>query len=299
MKKLYYSISLLLCLIYTNAQVGIGTNNPMSTIDVRGSIQTAFREISTNTTLTNSDHYVTFVGTTASTITLPAIATGANNYAGRIYRIKNASTQNLTVVASNSNTIRATNVPVTSFIVPPASYVEVVNNTNTAASSAAWDLSYVAQPYNMNVNFYGTTLKIPNFSAAITNHSSTSFDSGSGTDQWWVISNTSTSYSISASSTTTTVPNYVRPSKMTIVYEYQGTAFDTNNLNPIITVGNSSSFPDVFTASFNGFSTVSGKTRLTITISRMDLIGAESSSNNSNWGGSAFFMNVLFTKKTY
>ena len=85
---------------------------------------------------------------------------------------------------------------------------------------------------------------------------------------------------------------------MTIVYEYQGTQFDLTNLHPVLTVGNTSAFPDVFTVSFGGFTTVANKTRLTLTVSRIDFIGVESGSN-SNWQGSDFFINALFTKKLF
>lgn len=276
------------------AQVGIGTQVPNSTLDVRGSLQTAFKEITASTTLGVNDYYVTYNGTAAVTpspvVTLPIIATGTSSYNGRIYRIKNVSTQNVRVQASGSNTIRATNVPVNSFIVNPGCYVEIVNNTNTGENTANWDLSYTAQPYAPNVSLYGATLKIPPHTTTVSNHNTILYDSGTGTDIWWLISNSSTTFTVSGTN--------IKPSKMTLVYEYQGTGFDLTNLHPLLTVGNTSSYPDVFTVSFGGFTTVANKTRLTLTVSRVDFIGTETTSN-SNWLGGEFFVNALFTKKVF
>ncbi|WP_312557865.1 hypothetical protein [Empedobacter brevis] len=291
MKKNYLLFVTLLFSSFTIAQVGVGTSTPNSTLDVRGSLQTAFKEISSSVTLGLNDYYTTYNGANDATITLPVIGTGTSSFNGRIYRIKNATTKRVTVRASGSNTIRATSVPVTSFIIEAGCYVEVVNNTNTAATSATWDLSYIAQPYTPNVSIYGTTLKIPHFTANISNHNSTAYDSGTGTDVWWVISSTSSSQALNANTS-------IRPSKMTIIYEYQGTAFDINNLHPILTAGNTTSFPDVFTVSFGGFSEVGGKTRLTLTVARVDLIGTDGGSN-SNWQGTGFFINTLLTKKLF
>lgn len=291
MKKNYLLTTTLLLTSLTNAQVGVGTTTPNSTLDVRGSLQTAFKEITTNTTLGINDYYVTYNGANDATITLPVIATGVNTFNGRIYRIKNVTTKRVTVKATGTNTIRATNVPVSSFIIEPGCYVEVVNNSNTGTTDATWDLSYIAQPYAPNVSLYGTTLKIPPHTTSISNHNSTAYDSGSGTDVWWLISNTSTSYDLAAN-------NYIKPSKMTIIYEYQGAAFDLTNLHPVLTIGNTSSYPDVFTVSFGGFSTVSSKTRLTVTVSRVDFLGAQNG-QNSNWQGGEFFINALFTKKLF
>ena len=275
------------------SQVGIGTNLPNSTLDVRGSLQTAFKEITSDVQLGLNDYYITYNGLNDATLTLPVVASAQNSFNGRIYRIKNVTTKKVTIKASGSNTIRATNVPVTSFIIEPGCYAEIVNNTNTGASSATWDLSYIAQPYAPNVSLYGATLRIPPHNVIISDHNNSSYDSGTGTDRWWVVSNTPVSYELQSSTNA-----YIKPSKMSITYEYQGTPFDLTNLHPVLTVGNISSYPDVFTVSFGGFNTVSNKTRLTLTVSRVDFIGTQSGSN-SNWQGADFFINALFTKKLY
>src|SRR4051812_1868901 len=97
---LFISIS---CCI--NAQIGVGTTSPNSTLDVRGSISTSLRKFTTSSTATISDNVLIFTGTTASTITLPTAAL----ITGRTYRIKNSSTTNptpaLTVATTSAQTI--------------------------------------------------------------------------------------------------------------------------------------------------------------------------------------------------
>jgi hypothetical protein len=70
-----------------NAQVGIGTTTPNSTLDVRGSISAGYRAFTTTTAAIASDNMLVFTGTTATTVTLP----DATTCAGRTYYIKNAS----------------------------------------------------------------------------------------------------------------------------------------------------------------------------------------------------------------
>ncbi len=113
----YPPISILTCMknhlvivlcIYVNivnAQVGIGTTSPVSTLDVRGSLSLNYRSFSSSTTASSTDNTLIFSGTTAATITLP----DASTCAGRIYAIKNASTTNplpaVTIATTSSQTI--------------------------------------------------------------------------------------------------------------------------------------------------------------------------------------------------
>lgn len=294
MKKSLLSLAFISLAYYSHAQVGVGTNSPNSTLTVEGSLETAYKEVSANTTLTAADHYVTFSGSTAGTITLPAVGSGITSFTGRIYRIKNVSTANVTLAASSGNTLRAQASPVSTFTLQPGTYVEVVNNAS--ATAATWDISFVGVPSNTNVEIYGTQLKIPphnlsTFQADFTNHSITKYDTpATATDAaWWVISKTSTDYSHSAS--------YTKASKMTIVYEYQGTPFNLANMYPMLTAGNDQSFPDLFNANFVTLKNdgTSNRTRLTVVVSRADFTGNDTS-NNSNWGGT-FLLNVLLAKK--
>ncbi len=74
------------------SQVGIGTTSPNSMLDVRGAMSLSYRSFTGNTTIGNNDNTVVFTGNSNSTVTLP----DASSCTGRIYRIKNASTETIT-----------------------------------------------------------------------------------------------------------------------------------------------------------------------------------------------------------
>ncbi|PIF46548.1 hypothetical protein CLU96_3586 [Chryseobacterium sp. 52] len=277
-----------------SAQVGIGTTRPNSTLAVAGSVGADYKQITATTyNITATDHYVTYDGTGNATFTLPVIGTGTTSYTGRIYKLKNISASSITLQASSGNTLRIDNTPVTSFVIPTGAYAEVVNNSNTTGGT--WDLSFTVLPKPSNVEIYGVQLIIPphaNGTAPIadwTGHTNSSFDSGTGTDSWWIISKASTTFAHTAA--------FSNASRMMLVYEYQGTPFNVTNMYPILTAGNNSSFPDIFTASFVSLANVSGKTRLTVSVSRIDFIGTNGS-NNSNWTGT-FLLNLLLARKLY
>lgn len=292
MKK-YLSI-LLFGGVLLNAQVGINTSTPNSTLAINGSLGAGYKQVTaTSYSILATDHYITYNGTGNATFTLPAIGSGTTSYTGRIYKIKNISTSNITLQASGGNTLRIDNTPVSSFVIPLGAYAEVVNNSNTTGGT--WDLSFTVLPKPSNVEIYGTQLSIPPHGAGSpgvldwTNHANTSYDTGSGSDLWWVISKTSITNAHTA--------NFSNTSRMTIVYEYQGTPFNVSNMYPILTAGNNSSFPDVFTASFVSLanSGTGGKTQLTVSVARVDFIGSNGS-NNSNWTGT-FLLNLLLARK--
>jgi len=136
---------LILCVIFagkTFAQVGVNTTNASSTLSVNGSVQAKYNQVTASYTLTINDHYLSYSGTADATITLPTVGAGVTSFAGRIYRIKNISSNTLSLVPSNGNLLRVDNLAGTpSFLIPPGHYVEVVNNINT--SSATWDISFL------------------------------------------------------------------------------------------------------------------------------------------------------------
>ena len=90
-----------------DAQIGIGTTSPNSTLDVRGSLSLNYRTFTASTTAASTDNTLLFTGTTAVTVTLPDAATCT----GRIYSIKNASVTSplpvLTIATTSSQTIDA------------------------------------------------------------------------------------------------------------------------------------------------------------------------------------------------
>ncbi|NIF06573.1 hypothetical protein F3J23_14080 [Chryseobacterium sp. Tr-659] len=277
-----------------SAQVGINTTTPNSTLAINGSLRAGYTQITaTSYTILPTDHYITYNGTADATFTLPVIGTGTSSYTGRIYKIKNISPAGITLQASSGNTLRIDNTPVSSFVIPTGAYAEVVNNSNTTGGT--WDLSFTVLPKPSNVEIYGTQLSIPPHAlgttaiADWTNHGNASYDTGTATDRWWVISKTSVDNAHFA--------GYSNASRMTIVYEYQGAPFNVTNMYPILTAGNNSSFPDVFTASFVSLANngTAGRTRLTVSVARVDFVG-NNGANNSNWTGT-FLLNVLLARK--
>ena len=127
-------------------RVGIGTVTPNSTLAVEGSLETAYKEITAAaTTLSATDHYVTYNGTAAATITIPAAATGTASFTGRIYKIKNISGQIVKIQASGTEMLRNSDATgVASFDLLPGNYVELVNNSQTTGGT--WDVSYITIP---------------------------------------------------------------------------------------------------------------------------------------------------------
>jgi len=91
--------------LVSNAQIGIGTTSPNTTLDVRGSLAINTRSFSTTSeSVLSTDYALLFTGTTACTLTLPT-AVGCT---GRIIHIKNANTSSvpvLTVATTASQTI--------------------------------------------------------------------------------------------------------------------------------------------------------------------------------------------------
>jgi hypothetical protein len=103
MKALITSVLVTFLCAVSFAQVGVGTTSPHSTLDVRGSLSTAYRAFTANTSAATSDNMLVFTGTSAASITLPdAIAC-----VGRSYWIKNASsnTSLLTIATTSSQTV--------------------------------------------------------------------------------------------------------------------------------------------------------------------------------------------------
>ncbi|PKF73957.1 hypothetical protein [Chryseobacterium sp. PMSZPI] len=292
MKKCIWALSLMSLSLF-HAQTGINTTTPNSTLTVNGSFEADYKEITSSAyNITSNDYYLTYNGASNATFTLPSIGTGNLSFSGRIYRIKNISGSNLSIQASNGNTLRSDNAPVSTFVVAAGAYAEIVNNNNT--NGGTWDLTYTPaiSKFN-NAELYVTQLLIPphstNNAADWTNHANTGYDTGTGSDAWWVISKASSPYTHTATTSS--------PSRMTIVYEYQGLPFNISKMYPLLTAGNNSSFPDVYSASFVGLANngTGGKTRLTISVARIDFIGG-TGSGSSDWGG-VFLLNTILAKK--
>src|SRR5690349_6114632 len=105
MKQLFFLIGTFIITMNINAQVGVGTTTPNSTLDVRGSLSTAYRTFTASTSAVITDNVLVFTGSSAATVTLP----DATACTGRSYVIKNASTTGpvpvLTIATTSSQTI--------------------------------------------------------------------------------------------------------------------------------------------------------------------------------------------------
>lgn len=146
-------LTAILCYGLCTAQVGINTTTPNSTLTIDGSLETAYKEITSSYTLTQLDNYVSYTGNTDASLTLPAVGSGVNSFTGRIYKIKNVSNFNLTLLPNGSDKLRNdTSAGISSFIIPPGYYTEVVNNANNMGTGT-WDLSYVGYPKLAGVNY--------------------------------------------------------------------------------------------------------------------------------------------------
>src|SRR5258706_14768627 len=102
MKKLIV-IGMLVLSVYTQAQVGIGTTSPNSTLAVRGSFSAPVTTFSANTTAGASDNFLVFTGSSATTLTLPT----AVSIGGRKYLIKKPGSATHTIASNYFQTLAA------------------------------------------------------------------------------------------------------------------------------------------------------------------------------------------------
>lgn len=276
MKKNYWPF--LLLGISLNGQVGINTTNPNSTLSINGSIEADYKEITSDTyNVTVNNHYVTYNGNTNAVFTLPQVGIGNNSFSGRMYRFKNISPFNLTLKASDGNTLRSDVSSSSTLVISSGAYVELVNNNNTTGGT--WDVSFSVFPKPTDYQPYVTQVPIPpTTSSGIpdwTNHMNTNYDSGIPSDTWWVLEKKTTQSSHTAAQH--------GASRVTVIYEYQGAPFDITKTYPILTTV--ASIPTIGSKNMNSLQgdygvysasvvslqndATSGKTRLTVTIALM------------------------------
>ncbi|MDQ1095243.1 MULTISPECIES: hypothetical protein [Chryseobacterium] len=204
MKKVLL-LPLLGFILITKAQVGIRTDAPSSTLDIAGSLEASYREITANSTLSATDYHVSFAGTSAATANLPQMSTSdgsASDFRGRKYFIKNnSSSSNLTLAAASGQTIRigGSNAANNTYILSPG-----VLGILTANATNGWDL-------DLAVN------TIPDTSWKITNNA---FNGTLNTSQ--TIPTGTTYQTITGSSVTVTVPPGYNQSIVTLNFDGWG-----------------------------------------------------------------------------
>ncbi|WP_394675370.1 hypothetical protein [uncultured Chryseobacterium sp.] len=149
------------------AQVGINTNVPSSTLDIAGSLEGSYREITASSSLSATDYHVSFSGTSASTASLPQMSTSdgtATDFRGRKYFIKNnSSVANLTLAAVSGQTIRigGNNTANNTYVLSPG-----VLGIITANATNGWDLDLAVNTipdtsWKITNNAFNGTLNTP------------------------------------------------------------------------------------------------------------------------------------------
>lgn len=125
------------CFLVSQAQVGINTNTPGSTLDVNGSFATPYKQVTTSTySLLVSDQYLDYRGTAVSTWSLPAAQTSPN-FKGRIYEIRNESGFNIVLTPNGTEKIDVSNTQISqpNFLLPSGYYAIVKSTGNTTGST--------------------------------------------------------------------------------------------------------------------------------------------------------------------
>ncbi|MBE4948454.1 hypothetical protein [Chryseobacterium culicis] len=160
-KKMLILASTLFLSLHAYSQIGITTPTPSSTLDVRGSIEGKYLEITGSYTLLGNDYHVSFSGTGNSNLYLPSKSATDNtsaDFRGRKYYIKNNSTSAvLTLNAASGQILRlggnaANN---NTFDLRPGSSAVL-----TAGGANGWDLET-----KINWELYDLDFKGPVFAA--------------------------------------------------------------------------------------------------------------------------------------
>lgn len=116
--------------------VGVGTASPGSKLTVNGSLAASYRsETSTSGAIGANDYYVVWNGAANGTLTLPAAITGAGNFKGRLYFIKNTTTSTYLNLAANGSEQIDGNPSIT---LPPGYAVNLVNTGATTGTT--WEV---------------------------------------------------------------------------------------------------------------------------------------------------------------
>ncbi len=129
------------------SQVGINTETPGSTLDVKGTFATnVATNNSTNFALDN-DYFVAWNGTADGIATLPAALSGSANFKGRIYVIKNSSqTYSLTVKTSGSELIEEVSDKNTSSLsLGSGEALTIISTGSTTATGVTWQI--ISRPF--------------------------------------------------------------------------------------------------------------------------------------------------------
>ncbi|MBO9692944.1 hypothetical protein [Chryseobacterium sp.] len=154
-------LSLLFLPHFFISQIGINTNNPGSTLDIKGSFSTSYKQVTTALyNILKNDQFIDFRGATPSNFILPAAQNGSVNFGGRIYEIRNGSNYNVVLLPSGSEKIdvskNANNQ--NNLIIPSGYYAIVKSNGNTSGATWVVSLFQYTNLYDYTTSKFSTSL---------------------------------------------------------------------------------------------------------------------------------------------
>ncbi|OCA78148.1 hypothetical protein BBH99_09675 [Chryseobacterium contaminans] len=122
-----------------NAQVGVNTPNPTSSLTVNGSFAATYKTVSASGIIGPNDYYTAYNSANDGTLTLPAAINGAGNFAGRTYHFKNTGTGNLIIAANGTELIDTqTGAGVPNITIPAGYYAFLVSKGTVTGTT--WEL---------------------------------------------------------------------------------------------------------------------------------------------------------------
>ncbi|KFF10559.1 hypothetical protein IW15_19670 [Chryseobacterium soli] len=151
--------------------IGINTANPGSTIDINGSLAANYNSVNTTLyTLAATDFHVSYNGFANAVFNLPSAVSGAGNFKGRIYIIKNNTNFTITLNPAASETINGN----PSVSIPANQSMQIISTGNTGSGST-WELVSSGSSLTANngltisgnnINLGGTLSQATNISTA-------------------------------------------------------------------------------------------------------------------------------------
>ncbi|WP_353103076.1 hypothetical protein [Myroides odoratus] len=144
-------VSFILCSLpilgIAQSKIGIGNENPNSTLTVGGSISGAYREITDFSDapihLEATDYYLTYNARGKGHLVLPDVGNGSSSLKGRIYKIKNISKYDVTLKPSTNEKFRNVGEDMQTIVLQSGHYVELICNGKESGTST-WDVSSIS-----------------------------------------------------------------------------------------------------------------------------------------------------------
>jgi len=129
---------------FAQTNTGVGTITPGSKLTVNGSFAATYRiESGSSANIGPNDFYVAYNGLANGTLTLPTAISGAGNFLGRVYHIKNTSTSSLSVNASGGELIdNQSGSGVASINIPAGFYAMLISKGTV--SGTTWEVALIA-----------------------------------------------------------------------------------------------------------------------------------------------------------